>query len=100
MRAADHRELARARDVGKAEVLREHRVARDVGEDAERAADHHRRHDGEPVEAVGQVDRVAGADDHEIGHDDEAERAERIGDLLEERHDELGLRRQVGGRTR
>src|SRR6185295_11093041 len=45
-RAAVHRQFARARDVGHAEVLREHRVAGNVGEDAERAAHHHGRHDG------------------------------------------------------
>ena len=95
-RAADHRELAGAGYIGKAQVLGKHRVPGDVGEDAERAADHHRGHDGEPVEPVGQVHRVAGADDHEIRHDDETERAERVRHLLEERHDELGLRRQVG----
>jgi hypothetical protein len=44
-------------------------------------ADHHRRHDRQAVEAVGEVDRVAGADDHEVGQHDEADRAQRIGDL-------------------
>ena len=32
--------------------------------------DHH-RHDGEPVETVGDVDRIAGADDDEAAEDDE-----------------------------
>jgi hypothetical protein len=57
-------------------------------------ADHHRRHDGQAVEAVGQVHRVAGADDDEIGEDDEADDAQRIGHRLEEGHDQLGVRRQ------
>ena len=95
-RAADYRELAGAGYVGKAQILGEHRVPGDVSEDTECTADHDRRHDRETVEAVGQIHRVAGADDHEVGHDDEAERAERIGDVLEERHDEFGLCRQVG----
>ena len=33
------------------------------------AGDHH-RHDGEAVETVGDVHRIAGADDHEAGEDD------------------------------
>jgi hypothetical protein len=73
-RAADHRELARARDVGKAQVAREDRVADHVREDAERAGDHDRRHDREAVEAVGEVHRVARADDHEVREHDEAPR--------------------------
>ena len=60
----------------------------------ESAGDHHRRHDGQTVEAVGQVDRVAGADDDEIGQRDEADDAQRIGNALEEGHDQLGLRRR------
>ena len=93
-RAADHRKLAGARDVGKLQVLREDGVSGDVGEDAERRPDHHRRHDRESVEPVGQVHRVARADDHAPAERDEAEHAERIADRLEERHDEVGLRRQ------
>ena len=58
-------------------------------------ADHHRRHDGEAVEAVGEVDRVARADDDEVRQRDEAPDAERIRDRLEERHDQVGLRRQA-----
>ncbi len=73
-----------------AQVPREDRVADHVREDAERARHHHRRHDREAVESVGQVDRVARADDHEVGKHDEAPRAERIRHRLEERHDEVG----------
>jgi hypothetical protein len=95
MRAAEDGQLAGARDVGHAEVLREHRVAGDVGKDRQRGADHHGRHDRQAVEAVGQVHRVAGADDDEVGQHDEAERAQRIGHRLEERHDQFELGRQV-----
>ena len=65
----------------------------DVGEDAERAAHHDGRHDGEAVQPVGQVHRVRGADDDEVGEHDKADRAERIGDELEERHDQ-GIQRR------
>jgi hypothetical protein len=58
-------QLAGARDVGQEQVLGEDRVAGDVGEDGQRGGDHHRRHDRQAVEAVGQVHRVAGADDDE-----------------------------------
>jgi len=49
---------------------------------AERAADHHGRQDRQAVQTVGQVDCVAGADDDEKAHHDEAEDAQRIRDLL------------------
>ncbi len=74
--------LPRAGDVRDPEVLGEHRVSGDVGEDAERAADHHRRHDREPVQSVGEVDRVRRADDDEERQHDEADHAQRIGDVL------------------
>ena len=93
--AAEHRELARAGDVGEQQVLRVDRVAGHVHEDPERAADHDRRQDRQAVETVGQVDRVRRADDHEVGQDDEAEDAQRVGDVLEERDDQVGLRREV-----
>ena len=55
--------------------------------------DHH-RHDGEPVEAVGEVHRIAGAD-HDEARDEREGDAERNQHILEERHAEGG-----GERTR
>ena len=66
-RRAEHQQLAGPRDVRNQQVAAEDRIAGDVGEDAERRADHHHRHDRQAVEAVGQVDRIARTDDHEIG---------------------------------
>jgi hypothetical protein len=71
-------------------------VAGDVSEDGEGAGDHDGRHDGEAVEAVGQIDRVAGADNHEIGQRDETDDAERIGNGLEEGDDQLRLGAGLG----
>ncbi len=68
-------------------------MAGDIGEDGERAGDHDSRHDGEPVQAIGQVHRIAAADDDEIGQHDEADGAQRQRQILEERHDEFGLGR-------
>ncbi len=80
----------------------------DIGEDAQAAADHHGRHDGQAVEPVGQVDRIRRAHDHAESEDDEPERAQRIGHVLEEGHDQVvqrghgrcvparGTRRQPG----
>ena len=36
----------------------------DIGEDAQRAADQHGRQHRQTIETVGQIDRIAGADDH------------------------------------
>ena len=95
-RAEEDGQFAGTRDVGHQQVLGEHRVAGDVGEDGERTGDHHGRHDRQPVEAVGQVHRVAGADDDEVGEDDETDHAERIGNRLEEGNDQFHLRRHAG----
>ncbi|KAG0757056.1 hypothetical protein G6F22_020087 [Rhizopus arrhizus] len=65
-----------------------------VGEDAQRAAHHHGGHDGQAVEAVGQVHGVAGAHDHGPGQRHEAQHAQRIAHRFEERHDQVGARRQ------
>ena len=70
-RAAQHRKLAGAGDVMDLQIIGEHGVAGEIGDHAEaRRRDHH-RHDGEPVEPVGQVHRVAGADDDEGAEHDE-----------------------------
>ena len=66
-----------------------------IGEHAERAADENGRHDREAVQPVGKIHGVRGADDDEEGEHDEAERAERIRDELEEGHDELVERRHA-----
>ncbi|MNG94176.1 hypothetical protein D3C79_531790 [compost metagenome] len=89
-RAAEHDQLARARHVGDQQVFGELHVARQVAEDAQGTADHHRRHDRQAVEAVGEVDRVARTDNDEVGQYDEAD-AQRNGDILDERQDQRGF---------
>ena len=86
-----------AADVGDLQVVREHRVAAGVGEDAERGAHQRRGHDGEAVEPVGEVHRVAHADDHEVGERDEAEGRQRQLEVLHERQKQRGLGRLGGG---
>ena len=73
-----------------AEIARKDRVAHHVRENAERAADHHRRHDREAVEPIGQIDRVAGPDDDEKRQRDESPDAQRIRHRLEEGDDQVG----------
>ncbi|MCY1174372.1 hypothetical protein D9M73_145720 [compost metagenome] len=88
--AAEHDQFARARYIGNQQVFGEFHVTRQVAEDAQGAADHHRRHDCQAVEAVGKVDRVARADDDEVSQHDEAD-AQRNGDILDERQDQRGF---------
>jgi hypothetical protein len=52
-------------------------MAADVGKHRQRAGRDQRAADGQPVEAVGQVDRVAGADEHEDDEDDEGQKRNR-----------------------
>src|SRR6476660_3210873 len=82
--SAQHRQFAGARDVVDVEVVREERVAREIGDEAEAQRDDDHGHGREPIEAVGQIHGVAGADDDERAKDDE-EPAERKHQLLEER---------------
>ena len=84
-RPAEHGQLPGERDVGNLQVLRELHVPDQVRDEAEGGPHHHGRED-----RVGQVHRIAGAHDHEVGDDDETD-AQRNGHLLEERHDEGGL---------
>ena len=63
-------------------------MARRVGEDGVRPAGDHDGADGEPVEPVGQVDGVGGADDHQRAEGDVPE-AEVRPHVLQERHGEL-----------
>ena len=63
--AADDGELARAGHVTEQQVGRGDAVVRQVRHDAEDERDRDGAADRQPVEAVGQVDRVAEADDPE-----------------------------------
>ena len=96
-RATKHRQLTRARDIRHAQILGEADVTRHIGKDRERTGNHHRRHDRQTIEAIGQVHRMAGAVDDEIAQGDETDHAQRIAHRLEEGHDQLGLRRGCGG---
>ena len=79
-RRAEDEQLAGVRNRRNRQVVREHRVAARVREHAERRGDERRRHDGEAIEPVGEIHRVAHADDHEIRDRDEAERGQRRGE--------------------
>jgi hypothetical protein len=59
-------------------------VAYQVGDEAEGGGRDHHRHDGEAVEAVGEVHGIAGAGDDEHTHKDE-EQPQIQHDVLEER---------------
>src|SRR4051812_4814200 len=87
--ATEHGELAGARDVVDLQIVGEHGVAGEVGDQAKaRRGDHH-RHDRKAVEAVGQVDGIAGTDDDE-GTKENVEPAELEDEVLEERNCEPG----------
>ena len=66
-RAAEHRQLADPGEIGDEQIVGDVQMARGIGEHRQRAGDHYGRQDRQPVQAVGQIDRVRGADDDEIG---------------------------------
>ena len=72
------------------QVVREVHVAGGPGDKGEATCHHHGRHDGQSIQAVGQVDRVGGTDDDEIGQHDEHQ-AKLWHHILEEGHHQLGL---------
>ena len=48
----------------------------------------HGRHNSQAIKAVGQVDRIAGTDNHEVGQQN-VEQAQLRHDVFKERHDQL-----------
>ena len=71
-------------------------MPRHVDEDREGARDEDGVPDRVAVEPVGEIDRVAGPDNHEVGERDE-EPAEVEGHVLDDGNDELKLGRPLGG---
>ncbi len=67
-----------------------------VSEDTKRSGDHHRWHDCQTIQAVGQVDGVAAANDHEIAEQNEQHRAKGEGYLLYKGHIQRRLLGQGG----
>jgi len=94
--AAEHDQFASARDIRDQQVLGEIHVAGQIAEDTQAAADHHRRHDRQTIQSVGEVDRIARTDDDEIGQHHEAD-AQRNLDILQQRQDQRGFDRGLRG---
>ena len=76
-----------ADDIVELEIVREFLVADKIGDQRERHRGDDHRHDGKPVEPIGEIDRVGGACDHHAAHGDK-EDAERDQRRLQERHRE------------
>ena len=89
--------------VAKLKVVGEDGVAADVGQHRQRAGGDHGAADGQAVQTVGQVHRVAGADNHQAHEGDEGQERQRRevammqaaddqvrAEVLEERHDQAG----------
>src|SRR3989338_4262222 len=74
---AEDGQLALLGHLGEVEVLGELGVAADVGERGEGAGGDGHAADGEPVQAVGEVDRVRRAHQHQHDEDDEGQRRQR-----------------------
>src|ERR1700733_11129079 len=92
--AAEHGEFAGAGDIMDLQIIGEHRVAAEIRDHAEACRRDHDRNDGQAVETVGQVHRVAGADDDEDCEQHE-EPAEIDNQFLEKRKYQRGRKRRV-----
>src|ERR1044071_9254399 len=86
-RSAEDGQLTGRLEPHEQQILREHRVPCDIGKGSECRSGDRERADGEPIETVGKVHRVAGADEHENCEQD-VERAEIRNQVLEERKDQ------------
>ena len=63
----------------------------------EGTADHDGRHDGEAIQAIGEVYGITGSHDDKVGECHKPDQPQGYGDLLEKWHDHGGLRGQLGG---
>ena len=88
MAVHDH-QLTGMTQIRNMQVVGEVHVTGRPGHQREAGRHEYRRHNRQAVQAVGQVDRVAGADDHEIGQQD-IQQAQLRHHVLKERHNQLG----------
>ena len=88
MAVHDH-QLTGMTQIRNMQVVGEVHVTGRPGHQREAGRHEYRRHNRQAVQAVGQVDRVAGADDHEIGQQD-VQQAQLRHHVLKERHNQLG----------
>ena len=65
MRPAQHRKLARAFHKMQLQIFGKYRVADEIDDQPVACRRDHHRHDGKAIEPVGDIDRIAGADDDE-----------------------------------
>src|SRR5215211_9466175 len=79
-RAAQDREFAGPLHIMNLEIFRKDGIADQIGDKTIASGSDHIRHDGEPVEPISDVDRIAGADDDEYAdrQEDETELDEDI----------------------
>ena len=94
---AEHQQFTRAGNRWEKQIFGVADVTRHIGKNAQHRTHHDHRHDGQTIKTVRQIHRIAGAHNHHIGEDDEAQHAQRIADFLEERHQQTGLGRQIHG---
>ena len=95
---AEHRHFTDTGQHRLVQIARVVRAAGNVGKHRKAACDQHHRHDGEAVEAVGQVHRVARPGQDEIDEGEE-EPAHLPRDVFEERHVERGFDRRGGAQV-
>ena len=98
-RAADHRKLAGPLHEMDLQIVGEQHVADEIGDEAEGGGGDHHRHDGQAVETVGQVHRIAGADNDE-GAEGNEQPAEIDQHALEEGNGERGRQRLLARHAR
>ena len=70
-----------------------------VGKDTQSATHQSARQNSQPVQTVGQIDRIARSDDDHKSQCDKAENSERISKVLEKGNDQVGVRRHLHGKA-
>ncbi len=87
-------DFAGAGDVVHVEILGKVDAAHGIGDDAERGGCDHHRHDGKPIEAIGQIHGIGRADDddHGKGQEEQAEVQERVLEKRQRKPPIAGLR--------
>ena len=100
-RRTDDHQFAGVAQIGDVQVVGEIHVTGRPRHQRKTRRDEDGGHDRQAVETVGQVNRIAGADDHEVGQQD-IEQPQLRHNVFKERHHQLGRRgvfpRQVQGK--
>ena len=88
--------MRRSRCIGSAGKIR---IARRIGIEPERGANQHRGQNGQAIQPIGEVHRIARSDDHDVDENNEADQPQRESPVSPKRQVEVNIGRYVQRKT-